>query len=261
MSFLHWLVTTVTFGRLFNIYMKKLLLSFGLIFSLSIAVSAQSSKENSTTDQQQDSTSNEDLGKRQDLFFIDLNWDYLFGMPSTVNQKYWGRGVSLGLMFDQPLNETNNISLAIGAGFQTHNYYTDGVVRNYDTTSVTESVWFNPDASEKVKGKISLNYVDVPFEVRFRSNPNEKGFRWKFAVGGKVGYLIQAHEKTINDQDIKVKYYNYPTINTIRYGVTARVGYGSVMLSSFYSLSNMFNQNHLNDNPTAFSVGISLVPF
>lgn len=194
-----------------------------------------------------------------DLFHVDLTWDYLLGMPASVKQQFYGRGVNLGLMFDQPLNKRSNVSLALGVGFQSHNYYTDAIVVTDDSLQVSN---FQAQiASVKSKGKLSLNYVDVPFELRFRTNPNKNDFRWKFALGAKVGYLIQVHDKIINDAGIKVKYYNYPNINQWRYGVTARVGYGSVMLSGFYSLSELFSPTNTNQHINALTLGISIVPF
>lgn len=200
-----------------------------------------------------------DLKKRMDLFYVDLTWDYLIGMPGSVKQQFYGHGVNLGLMYDQPLNKRSNVSLAIGAGFQSHNYFTDATVINIDSTQM--SMFQVQVPAVKEKGKLSLNYIDVPFEVRFRTNPNKHDFRWKFAVGAKVGYLIQAHDKIINDQGEKVKYYTYPYINQWRYGVTAKVGYGSVMLSGFYSLSELFSPSNTTQHINALTLGISIVPF
>lgn len=243
--------------------MRKLFCSVALIAAFSGSTIAQTDTtniDNTAIDTAAADQSNKK--KRQDLFFIDLNWDYMLGMPSIVTQKYWGRGVNLGLMFDQPINKNNNFSVGIGVGFQTHNYYTDATIATYtDSTGALTSEWIVPGGIVKEKGKISLNYVDVPFELRFRTNPDKKDFRWKFAVGAKVGYLVQVHEKIIDNKGIKVKYYNYPTINKWRYGVTARVGYGSVALSGFYSLSNLFDDRTLTGPQNAFSLGITLVPF
>ncbi|MEX2596285.1 MAG: outer membrane beta-barrel protein [Salibacteraceae bacterium] len=205
----------------------------------------------------------EDNNKRphQDLLMIDLTWERLLGTPNGVEQKWYGRGINLGLLYDYPLNRNGNVSGAIGLGFQSHNYYLNSIVNRYDSGGVNYSAFNVVGDTILDRGKISVNYVDIPIEVRFRTNENPKGQRWKFAIGGKVGYLIQAHEKLINNQDIKVKTYDYPHISQWRYGVSARVGYGSVMLSAFYSLTPFFESGNSTSQQNALSIGISIVPF
>lgn len=200
----------------------------------------------------------EPTGKpHQDMLLVDLNWDYLLGLESPVKQEWYGRGISLAGMYDHPLNKDGNVSFAFGVGFSSHNYYTNALVLRTDSVSSFTAV---PD-SIKSKGKLSVNYFDIPVEFRFRTNANDKGYRWKIALGGRVGYLLDAHEKTINAQDVKIKTYDYPHITQWRYGVVARVGYGSMMLSAFYSLSTFFETGKSLTDQNALSVGITIVPF
>ena len=199
--------------------------------------------------------------KHQDLFYVDLTWDYLFGLPQGVEQKWYGRGVNLGLVFDQPFTKDGTVSGAIGAGFASQNYYLTALVNRFDSAGSSYSEFQVASDSVLSRGKISLNYVDVPFELRFRTKPNKEGIRWKFAVGGKVGYLVNVHEKIIDAQNIKIKTYNYPNIAQVRYGVSARVAYGAIGVSAFYSLSPLFNTGASVGQQNSFTVGISLIPF
>jgi len=192
---------------------------------------------------------------------IGLTWDRLLNMPNGVQQKWYGRGVGVNLMYDYPFTKNGNVSGAIGLGFQSHNYYLNAVVNRFDSAGVNYSQFNVVGDTILDRGKISVNYVDLPIELRFRTNPNEKGYQWKFAVGGKVGYLIQAHEKLINAQGIKIKTYDYPHISQWRYGVSARVGYGSLMLSAFYSLTPFFESTNSNSQQNALTVGLTIVPF
>lgn len=197
----------------------------------------------------------------QDLLLIDLNWDRLVGLQPPMKEKWYGRGINVSLMYDYPFNKNGNVSGAIGAGFSSHNYYYNGTVQRFDVDGKSYSGFTPVPDTLRDRGKISVNYVDVPIEIRFRSNKNSKGYRWKGAVGGRVGYLIQAHEKTIDPDGIKLKTYDYPHISKIRYGVTARVGYGSIMLYGFYSLSTFFEQSNSFQRQNALSIGVSIVPF
>jgi hypothetical protein len=197
----------------------------------------------------------------QDMFYVNLTWDYLNGLPGGVSQKWYGRGIDLGLLYDYPFTKSGSISGAVGAGFASHNYYLNALAVTNVSGDTSTATFLVPDDTLVSRSKLSLNYVDIPFELRFRLPKNEKGFGWKFAVGGRVGYLINAHEKIVSPQDIKIKTYHYPHITQWRYGVTARAGYGSVMLSAFYSLSPLFEPANSLSDQHALTVGLTIVPF
>lgn len=239
--------------------MKHITLLALLIATLTLQVHAQSSAEDRSN--AKDSTAQETKKPHQDLMYIDLTWERLLGMPDGVEQKWFGRGVNLGLMYDYPLNKNGNVSAAIGLGFQSHNYYLNSVVNRFDSGGVNYTEFRVVGDTILDRGKISVNYVDLPIEVRFRTDENSKGHRWKLALGGKVGYLLQAHEKLIDNQGIKIKTYDYPHITQWRYGVSARVGYGSIMLSAFYSLTPFFEPNNSVTQQNALTIGLSIVPF
>ncbi|MEQ9188766.1 MAG: outer membrane beta-barrel protein [Cryomorphaceae bacterium] len=234
-------------------YFPLLLLSFCVSVS-AVAQDASTIKKDST-----------EIGSNkrphQDLLFVDLTWDYLFNLPADVKQKWYGRGISAGLVYDHPFNDEGTFSGAIGASIASHNYYLNAVVSRFDSAGTNYSEFKVVGDTILARGKISVNYVDVPIELRFRTKENDKGLRWKFALGGKVGYRINVHEKIINDKGIKIKTYDYPNVTEIRYGVTARAGYGAVMLSAYYSLSPFFDSANSFTDQNSFSIGLSIVPF
>jgi hypothetical protein len=210
-----------------------------------------------------DSVDNSEEGKKlhQDMFMVDLNWDYMLGLPAGVTQKWYGRGISLGLLYDYPFTKSGSVSGAVGAGFASHNYYMNALVNRYVVDEVNYSEFMPVGDTIMKRGKMSVNYVDIPFELRFRLKEHASGMRWKFAVGGKVGYLINAHEKVINAENRKFKTYFYPDITQWRYGVSARAGYGSIMVSAFYSLSPFFEGANSVSQQNSLTLGISIVPF
>lgn len=110
------------------------------------------------------------------------------------------------------------------------------------------------------KSKISLTYVDVPLELRFKT---ASGFR--VSAGFKVGYLINAHTKYKGDDlddgsKTKIKVSRLPNLQTWRFGPSFQIGYKWVNLMGFYSISTIFQENQ---GPAIYpvSLGLSLRPF
>ncbi|MEZ4721467.1 MAG: outer membrane beta-barrel protein [Flavobacteriales bacterium] len=205
------------------------------------------------------SEKSDDKKPHQDMMLVDFNWDRLLGLNGPVKQKWYGRGISVALMYDYPLNRNGNYSIAIGGGFTSHNYYTNALVVKNAALDVAE---FQAQPSTiKDKGKISLNYLDVPVELRFRTNEDSREHRWKVAVGGRVGYRINVHEKIIDNNDFKTKLYYYPHTALFRYGPTLRFGYGAVMLTGYYSLSTFFQTGKGMKDMNALSIGLTISPF
>jgi len=206
-------------------------------------------------------TSTNKVGRKphQDMLLVDLNWDRLVGLNPGATQKWYGRGIAASLMFDYPLRNDGRISVAGGGGIASHNYYTNALLTKIDSTN---QAYFMPVSTTiRKRGKISVNYVDVPLEIRFRTAENKKGERWKLAVGARVGYRINVHEKIIDANDRKMKTYYYPQVGLFRYGATMRVGYGAVMMTAFYSISPLFDAGVGLTQMNSFSLGLTITPF
>ena len=242
----------VTFDR--EMYSMKLFSTILLVLIICSSAAAQS-------DSTKVDPSKSKMGKKPhlDMLLVDLNLDRLIGINSSVNQKWFGRGIAVNLMYDHPLQRDGRVSFAIGGGFTSHNYYTDGLVQKSGTTQKVKFV--KQPSSIKDGGKISLNYVDVPFEFRFRTAEDNREHRWKVGVGAKVGYLLNVHEKTIDGNGRKSKLYYYPHAAKFRYGPSVRVGYGAIMLTGFYSLSKFFQDGKSVNPINAFSLGFTISPF
>jgi hypothetical protein len=200
----------------------------------------------------------EKTSKIKDKFIIDVYHDNWLGKPDSIKTKWQSRGTAISFFYDYQLGKSN-FSIAAGASIASHNILMNGaIVSTTDSAGRAFSsidVFDEPYKSTVKKNKISTNFVEVPVEVRFRTKPNEKGHSMNVFVGAKVGYLINAHSKTI-DKTGKYKSFNFSDINNIRYGTYIRAGYGKVSLYGFYSLSEFFKEKQgIIMNP--FSLGVS----
>lgn len=219
---------------------------------------------------------------RREMVLVNLNFDAWLGAPSAVNSKWFSsRGVDVALLYDYVIAKSV-FSIAAGVGFNSHNIHTDGFPIDYrvqrleDVASRSEKTssftMLDPsffDGKKVNVNKLSTNFVDIPFEVRFRSKPHKNGKRIAASVGFKLGWLVQSHTKTKTDEDLfyqginfrsKVKTYDIPNLTKFRYGVTARVGYANFYLNFFYSLTPLFKSG-MGTEAVPISIGIGASPF
>jgi hypothetical protein len=237
-----------------------LFLFFSLIFT---GLFAQ--ETDATTDPAEDFTElKKRINKSSDRLAMDFTYDLALNMPDSIKTKGFSRGFNIYFMYDVVLGKSR-FSIAPGFGLGTNNYF-----HNNTISSDTAGTYFNPIASDiKVKkNKLSLTYLDIPIEFRFRSKPNAKDNSWKFAVGFKAGLLIHNKWKYKGEEvrqgpafeegrEVKFKEYNIENLNRFRYGVTARAGYGVWNVFAFYGISELFKEGR-GPGMTPLSIGVSI---
>lgn len=185
------------------------------------------------------------------------NW---LNTPAGVTIKFAGsRSFDAAVMYDKPLG-TSPISLALGLGFSAQNISTNAQFMKDSLTGNTSLVPYADSIYSDIKrNKVSMSYLTIPFELRFRSKPDKAYRRWNVAAGFKLGLLVQSHSK-YEDSRVKTKSYPVDNLNLLSYGPTFRFGYGQISLYGYYSLSNVF-ENGKGPWVTPFNFGLVLAPF
>ena len=228
--------------------MKKIILIITCFVALGTLASAQ----------------NVDLFSGKFATGIDIFNDLVMDAPKgDVEFRGFNPGVNVYAMRTFPIGKTN-FAFAGGLGLGMHNIYSNSTLQ-VDSAGVS----FLREIPEKAangknidykKSKISLTYVDLPVELRFKT---EGGFR--ISAGFKVGYLINAHTKYKGDDLIdgsktKIKVGRLPNIQSWRYGPSFQIGYKWVNLMAFYSISTVFEDKQ---GPAIYpiSLGLTLRPF
>lgn len=203
-----------------------------------------------------------------DRFIVTVFTDLWQNTPDGMDTRFLQQGVSLKAMQDMPLGRSS-FSLAAGLGFTSHNLYSDHLF-NHD--SYHGGYRFTPITNDYDRNKLSLNYLDIPVQIRYRSRGLDRNFR--FYAGIKAGYLVNAHTKYVGQvaeglshgwapgstRDVKFKEHKLENINKFRTSLTGMVGYGSINLSLSYMLTRVFENNHTEDM-FPFSLGISVILF
>lgn len=194
---------------------------------------------------------------KQDRLVLDINLDNWDKTPPGIDVKTLrSRGVNI-MFTDERQFGKGNVAFAWGIGFSSQNVHTNGTY-TYDKNADTTGLVPIADSVQYDLNKISLNYLDIPLELRFRTNANAKGNRLKLALGFKLGVLINAHTK-YDDGDLKYKTYHLKDIPDLHYGLTARLGFGKIGVSYFRSLTTLFGQGE-GMEIFPYSIGISLTP-
>ena len=230
--------------------MKHFFILFITIFSFSFAVISQDKTGSKSTER----------NTHQDHMLIDFGWETFTSKPNGVEFKWYNNGINIQLFYDQLFGQSG-FSAAIGGGFSSQSYYSNRQIRRDTTYSpLLYSKWSTPDYVPYQKNKVSTSWVEIPIEFRYRTKLDDWGYRWKFSIGGKVGFLLDTHDKIVNNDGVKFKTYYFPDMNRVRAGLIARAGYGKVNFTAFFSLTEFFIPGR---GPEMKQLGfaISLVPF
>lgn len=203
--------------------------------------------------------------ERFDRIAIDIKTDHWFKTPPGINTKLYSIGISAFLYKDIPLSKKSNFSIAYGIGLSSDNIHHNGnfivTTNNSYHKQYTELTPYN--GLKPRINKITLNYIEMPFEIRFRTMNNSleerRRFNFRFYPGFKIGYLMGTHAKLVTDQT-KIKVYRTPNTLSYRYGPTLRVGFNKVSFVAFYSLTGIFEEGKGSELNT-FSIGISWMRF
>lgn len=198
-----------------------------------------------------------------DRFMVDLFTDVWQNTPDGMSTNTINRGITVSMMKDFPLG-TSSFSFAAGVGFTGHNLYSDHYY-THDEEMEGQFFDFSPideTEGEIKKNKLSLNYLNVPLEIRFRSRNAPQTIR--LTAGLRAGVLVDAHTKhrfEYEDDDypgeVEFKEKQLENIETFRLGITARIGYGRININGYMPLTNIFEGNSVEDM-NFFSVGLTL---
>ncbi len=206
----------------------------------------------------QEGTKTEARNSHQDHMLVDFGYETFTSRPGFTDFEWTNNGLNIQLFYDKLFGQSG-FSGAIGIGFSTQSYYSNKQIRRDTTKAFLYSDWINPETTYE-RNKVSTSWLEVPVELRFRSKTDDWGYRWKFSVGGKVGFLFDTHDKLVDLNGVKYKTYYFPDMNNVRVGLIARAGYGKVNFTTFFSLTEFFIPGR-GPEMKQVSIAISLVPF
>ncbi len=206
-----------------------------------------------------------DMSNRpNDHFLIQFgvaNWS---GLPDTINKQGFSKSFNAYFMFDFPFKTNPKLSMAFGPGISTdHIVFTKTYIGIKDLT--TDIHFTNvSDTNHYKKTKLATAYLEAPIEFRYSAEPlTGKGL--KFAIGIKVGTLLNAHTRSTKYENKTGGALNSYTLkesskrffNKSRICAQGRVGWGHLSLYGCYELTPLFRDG-AGPVVRPYSIGLTL---
>jgi hypothetical protein len=197
--------------------------------------------------------------RKYDRLIVDIVYNDWYGDRSMFDNNWGSIGINTQLMFDVVLTSANTMSFGWGLGWsRTNNFSSLQLERDVEEEATYLSSF--SAGEEPLRYRFVANYVELPLELRFRT----KGYQhFKFMIGGKIGYQINAFDQSVNRIDgntYKTRTYNFADRNLLRYGATMRVGIRNWALFGEFFFSELF-RNEASVYLLPFSCGVSISLF
>ena len=241
-----------------KVYMKKIiLLSICAFFATSLLAQDEPKPKKKKDIPDMSNRANDHL-------LVQLGYTGWAGKPDTINTSGFSKSINAYFMFDYPFKTNPKLSMAFGPGISSdHIIFSKTHVGIKDNTS-TFAFTNQDDTNHFKKTKLATVYLEAPIEFRYSAKPlTGKGL--KFAVGVKVGMLLNAHTRnvkfesktntTINDYVMKEASKRF--FNKNRISMMARVGMGHFSLYGSYQLTALFKDG-LGPVVRPYSIGLTL---
>lgn len=210
-----------------------------LLVSLFISVSSSSQIVEQPTSISVDSLKTLDLNYREDQFYIGITHTLVQDKPSDFSPYSFSLGISGGFLRDFPVNESRTLAIAPGIGYSYLNLRSNlGVTSTYDYQML----------SKYKQSALSLHYIDIPIELRWRNSTAQSHKFWRVYLGFKASYLFSSRFKTVTDQ-YSVILNNDKRINKWQYGLYASVGFNTWNLHMYYGLNKIYDQAVIQGDP------------
>jgi hypothetical protein len=227
-------------------------------------------------------------------FTVELGVNRLTERPNNVKTGLWGsRTANLYYQYDMRIGKSKfSFHPGVGVGmerFKFLNYlrylpndtskllsptliydnvgntkFVDAAHYMFDGDTLGQISWGSSYRTKK--SMLAATYIDVPVELRWNLKPEDPAHSFKIAVGGRVGYLLNAHTKIKYKEDGELKklrntqLYN---LNRFRYSIFMKIYVGNFGLFGYYNLNTWFKDEKgpSKTQASVYTIGISLASF
>lgn len=252
--------------------MKKISLS-GVIATftlLSLTADAQPSATPTAQKAKKDWSKIDLSSRNNDHFMIQFGVDNWAGKPDSIRTKGFSKHFNMYLMLDKPFKVDPRFSVGFGVGIGSSNILLENTLVDITGKVSPNRLFFQKADSitHYKKYKMVNVWLEAPVELRYISNPENGDNSWKFAIGAKVGTMIDAHTKgkelidkngntLANQTKTIVKEKSRRFFNSTRLAATVRIGFGHFSLYGAYQITNLIKDG-AGPELRPYSIGLCL---
>ena len=221
------------------------------------------------------------MSRRPDIpgtFALEFGFNQDASGPDQFSLGFYGsRTANLYYQYDfRILNSSFSFVPGIGLSLERFKFGNENTI-GYDPNDPESIVMLTPADAELTnvkKSQLITNYIDVPLEIKYSTNPDDPARSFKISVGGRIGYLYDSFTKIKykeNSELKKLKNKQDFNLTKFRYGLTARIGVGNLSLFGYYNLTPLFEEgkglsdisadSSVKNDFSTFTMGISLASF
>ncbi|MBT1707718.1 outer membrane beta-barrel protein [Fulvivirgaceae bacterium PWU5] len=202
-------------------------------------------------------------------FTLELGVNRASGAPDNFSLGLWGsRTVNIYYQYDIRILKSG-FSFIPGIGLSMERFkFKNEYTLAYNADSVFMVSPATAGFSNLKKSMLITNYVEVPLELCFRTNPEDPARSFRISIGGRVGYMFDSFGKIKYKEDGEVKKIKDKQdfgLNKFRYGVFGKIGVGNFSVFGYANMTDLFkdglSQNRQPVDFSTFTVGISLSSF
>ncbi|PSK97282.1 porin family protein [Cecembia rubra] len=218
------------------------------------------------------------IGGRPDIkgdLFLDFGFNTLNNKPDELRTNFLpSRTFNIYYQTEVKIGEATGLTFnpGIGVGTDKMAFGNDRTLFNNPTLGpessrllTLQSVYGNNISVSK--NNVTLNYLDIPLEFRYHFKKNNYNKSMRVALGGKIGYLMNAHTKVeITDENgltRRIKDRQSYGLNPLRYGVYTRMGFPGFNIWGYYGLNTVFRieRGPFNTEASQINFGVSFTLF
>src|SRR5688572_9678818 len=193
------------------------------------------------------------VSRRPDIpgtFALEFGFNFDSGAPEQFSLGFRGAS-TFNLYYQYELRILkSNFSFVPGIGLSLERFgFNNEYTLDHDPADPRSIVMIPPGESiypNTKKSQLITNYIDVPLELRFSTNPDDPARSFKISFGGRIGYMFDSFSKIKYKEDGQVKKFKNKddwNLTKFRYGLSARIGVGNFSIFGYYNLSPLFEED------------------
>lgn len=179
-----------------------------------------------------------DLNYREDQFYAGVGYNLLAHKPKGLSQSGFSTFINVGVIRDLPINKKRTFGFGIGLGYA-FNSLSQNMLIGEDASGNREYVILSDVDINYSKNKFEMHYLELPFEIRWRTSTPLKHDFVRVYFGVKAGYVF-ATRSVFKSAEGNQRYNNIKEFNALQYGLTLSAGYNTWNIHLYYGLTPIF---------------------